>query len=301
MSVYYEIREHLTLLPGSDPSAAYLAARRLAMLGADMLMEGGTAVDTLRVSKGARAVSFSGCEVDPSLKEAVSLLLEAMQAENTEPAEMDLAYEYRWSEADEAFSEGLEPFGLCRLFDAWEDRELEKISYVMWNKADGTDGMGTVVRYGKDSSGTLCRGTAPFLPIDVLPPEAAWYTEESTFAYDGSPFTAEIAEACRLLSIAAGNPSPEEGETFTVEGQLCQSYPDLSWDGEDEGEYYLNFVSLPDKSSADAFTEAMVRVLRATGREAYEAELLDIHARLPRLLRCTVTADGRISYAMTAV
>lgn len=301
MSVYYEIKEHLTLQPGVDSSVPYLMEKRIALLGADMLMGGYSAIDTLHVKQGECEVTFSGSEVTPALKEAIGLIARAEAEENTEPVEVELSYVYRWSSGDEAFSDGLGPFTFCFFLDSLEDGELEKLSYVMWNNADCSDDMGAVSCYGVNSSGTLCHGEAEFEKIGALPAEAKWYCEETTFIYDETPFTAEAAAACRALSIAAGNPEPDKGETFTVDGQLCQSYPDLTWNGEDEGEYYLNFVSLPDPESAAAFTAAAAQALLATGREEYQVDLLDLNARLPRMLRITVQADGSTKYEMTKV
>ena len=299
MSVYYEIKEHLILQPGADPYVPYLMEKRLALLGADMLMNGCTAVDTLRVRKGDAEAVFTGSEVTPTLKEAIGLIAQAETEENTEPVEAELSYEYRWSAGDEAFSNDLGPFVLCSLLDTLTDDALEKLSYVMWNKADSSDDMGTVCCYGLNSSGVLCRGVSAYAPIGTLPAGANWYCEETSFLYDEMPFTAEAADACRALSIAAGNPDPDHGETFTMNGQLCQSYPDLSWDGSEEGEYCLSSVSLPTPESAAVFTAAAAQALRATGREEYQVSLLDLNARSPRLLRITVTPDGGVKYEMT--
>lgn len=303
MSVYYEIKEHLLLQPGAEPAVAYLMARRLAMLGAAMLMDMEAAVDSLRVKRGAHEITFSGTEVNGSLKEAVALIgaYEYGEEEDCpeEPLEAELAYEYRWSSGDEEFSELQGPFGLCEVLGSFDDEALKKITYTMWSKADCGEGMGSVTCYGTAEDGTVLRGGCEFIKTDTLPADAEWYTEENTFVYDGVPFSAEIAEACRKLSIAAGNPTPDEGETFLMDGQECQSCPDLIFEGEDEGQYYLNFASLPTPDSVSAFAGAMREVLRLTGTEGYEAEFLDVKAKKPRMLRITVTKNGEIEYAVT--
>ena len=300
MSVYYEIKEHLILLPGIESSVPYLVGKRLAMLGADMLMNGETYVETLRVIKGMRGSEFTGSEITPALKEAIALISEAAQEENTEQVELYLSYEFRWSSGDETFSEERSPFVLCSLLDTFKDCELEKLSYTMWNKADSGAGMGSVLCYGVNSAGRISRGEAPYQRVHrQLIPDSEWYCEESPFCYDG-PFTPELAEACRRLSIVSGNPHPEEGETFTVEGQLCQSMPDLEWDGEGEGEYRLNFVSLPDTESVNDYTQALQEVLRLTGETENETELLALHAPVPFMLRLTVSC-GSVGYALTQI
>lgn len=293
MSVNYEIREHLSFLPGTEPSVPYLMARRLAILGADMLMDGETYVDKLYVKKGDREASFSGSEAGQALKEAVTLLLEAEEEDNKDAVEVDLAYVFRWSAGDEELSNLKAPFGFCALLDSLEDEELEKLSYAMWNNADCEYGMGLVTCYGMDSEGTLRRGGAEYEEVASLPAEASWYTEESTYACADTPFTPELAEACRQLSIAAGNPDPDKGETFTIGDQVCHSRPDLMLDGE-EGDYCLGFTSLPTPESAEKYIAAVKEVLRLTGEESYEAELLDLNARKPRMLRLTVLGDGTV-------
>lgn len=300
MNVYYEIKEHLTLYPGADLSVPYLVSRRLAMLGADMLLDDGSAVDRLRVRMGTGEVVFSGQEVTPALKEAIQLLYAFMKEENEETLEMDLTYGYIREGENDPFSERLGPFELCGFLDGLGENALERLSYVMWSKADEDPGMGTVVCYGRRSDGAVCRGEAAYETVCALPEDAVWYTEESTFSYYGTPFPESLYEACRRLSVAAGNPSPESGETFCEDGEICQSYPDLTRTGPDQGEYYLNFVSLPDRQSAEAFTSAMAEVLRLTGEEKYVAELLDTGARRPRMLRLTVTPE-RTLYEITRV
>lgn len=299
MSVNYEIREYLSLLPGTEPSVPYLMARRLAFLGADMLMDGRSYVDTLRVKKGDREAVFSGTGAGPALKEAIGLLLEAEEEDNKDAVEVDLAYGFCWSAGDEELSSLLSPFGFCALLDSLEEEALEKLSYAMWNNADSEYGMGSVTCYGTDGEGTVRHGEAEFEEVGTLPAEAAWYTEESTYAYADTPFTAELAEACRKLSIAAGNPEPEKSETYTVDGIECHSRPDLIWDGEEEGEYYLGFTSLPTPESAENYVAAVKEVLRLTGEESYEAEFLDLNAKKPRMLRLIVLNDGAVRYEMT--
>lgn len=298
MSVYYEIKEHLSLLPGADSSVASLFGKRLAMLGADMLMEYGAHIDTLRVKKGDCEVSFTGHEVNEDLKKAVLLLVDAPNPELEEPLEAELCYEFRWSAWDEAFSDEISPFGFCDFLGKLEDDKLKYVHYVMWNNSDCGEGMGAITFYGADNAGAVQRGIVGIADITELPEDASWYCNKATYIYDG-PFNAAIAEACRKLSITCGNPTPEVGETFTYDGHLCQSSPDLIWEGGEEGEYLLEAASLPDKESVAAFTAAITDVLRATGEESYAFAFFDINARIPRMLFITVEKEGSVRYEMT--
>lgn len=303
MNVNYEIKEYFFLKPGVAPSVLYLVERRLAILGAAMLMDIGTGIDTLHIKRGAHEVVFSGTEVNSALKDAIRFIGEyacdIYENASDDTLALELSYDFSWSAEDEGFSHMQSPFELCSLLDSMKDEELGQLSYTMWNKADGSEGMGALLCYGPSSKGNVLRGKAAYSEVKSLPAEAAWYSEDPLYFYGGdSPFSPEIAEACRNLSKAAGNPHPDEGDTFTINGQLCQSVPDLTLDGE-EGEYYLNFISLPTPESTEAFAAAMREVLRLTGEESYEAELIDLNAKKPRMLRLTVTKDGNVRYEIT--
>ena len=301
MSVFYEITEYLSLQPGANAYIPNIMAYRLANFGRCILLGGKIDVYDLRIAKGSEEAVFSGSLDD--LKKAISLLLAACDENNKEAMELLLSYHCR-------YYDGLIPFDSDDIVNFLDDKnkmpdeELSKVSYVLWNNADCGDGMGCVVCYGLNSAGVLCRGEAPYEKVDTLPADASWFNNKNEFIYDdygGRPFTKEIAEACRRLSIASGEPHPEKAETICVDGKVVEGSPELKWDGVSQGDYYLDFISLPTVESVYAHVEAAKEYLAATKTERCETDFIDTNAARSRMLRITLTPDTEPEFEITKV
>lgn len=284
----YEIRERL-VADGGEASAAEGMAKRFALLAAGM--EKYEAEDvSLRVSTPSGGCTCEGENERETLLEAARLLHEA--AANRLPAEAALYLGCDFGDENDPAA----PLPYLRALGALPENAAGNTRYSLYVCGEGGETMGAVYFFGRDSRGVFRHGErACFSPVGALPENACWITN-TTPLYIGSVADEALYEACRRLSLAAGNEYPEGG---VDEETGFRYYPDLFRCRDGTAEYALMNVILPDNEAVAAFSDCLARVLRLAGLGKMEMELTSCNFDDPRLLRLSVSPDGTRSFWMT--
>ena len=278
MSNLCESRVHAVFTPETDPAMARVLKQWLAALYADALAGWRNGFHSLRIEKGDKSYAWDGETDSDEVKELIGLI--------DAPAErtcVSFGCTYTGLESS--------PEELRKLMRTFTPAQYKGARAVIWECCLGED-MGDIEAYGEGMPG----GDAPFVPVQELPETGLWFSNASMFYLEDIPFTDELAEVCRRVSISAGTPEPEKGLPC---GNGRYTSPDLVLSGKYR-HFTLNHIGLEGAAGVRTFAARMGELLALLKEEPYTAELLDIRSAVPRMLRIRVEAGGSASCELCA-
>jgi len=274
MSVYYQIKEHLTVADTEKNwQVASIASSQLSLLGAFILQDCAVVEEVALVADGA-TYHFSGNLMTEDYHNLIRALNDA------DAFELVTSYEYEWT----ANSVDPGPFAMVDYLQQLDSEAMEGVFYSMWNTADSANTAGVLVAFG-EKNGQHYAGEVEFKPVDMLP-AGEWTTPLTAVSYEED----DVAEK-------------DLNAIESVCRQLCAfSSDDVLEVSKEEVTFYLNNLRVLNDDQLKSFVKLYAELIDLTdGMCSLIGELVDLSGDDASILHFDVEADGSYTMKMAAI
>lgn len=272
MSVYYEIKEHLTAKINEENSNA-----------------GTIAENIIYMQRAQLALLYSRVLLDEAIKGDFKGLFDAMAKANKVDVVVD--YSYRWNMNSNYL--GIGPFKMMEVLDNLSEEEMDGIRYTVYNQVDG-EGPGVICFYGVENG----ENKAGYSEADDRSVEGNWYTPIGFVLCDVDEIDPasmdRVKEICETFKLF-GNPQQEQEEescsTDSTHDMLKELGIKLPQSGCDE-DMFLNEVNLHSNEDIQTFIDTVNKLNEVVGGIVEtEYEFVDLSQKDPRMLKITILDD----------
>ncbi len=242
MSIYYDIKEHLSVKDTDKHEEAIgLAKYQLSLLGA-WILQNRAGVVALTVIANGRKYQFEGEVMTKEYHDLIKVF------DDAKSLEMEAEYYYIIN-GGEAAEPG--PFAMTAYLGALFEEEPDMqdgIFYSMYNKADCGDGIGTLCAYGQNDDKNY---SGVIEPIDAeLPETGIWSTRDTSIAFEACATEGMNVEEIHLCA-----------EAITSLGTEA----DVHFAEDEEGiTFFVNHLSLDAKTDFEKYINICRRLIAAT-------------------------------------
>lgn len=243
MSVYYNVKEHISVKNYQDDCITSAIVDTIVSIGSQMLYDRAT-VAGISLNADGKQYFFEGREVTPKLHE----LIRAVESATT----IDLVMQYDSVNCDFCIAEAVA--------EAYETdpKAADAVFYSLYNKADCNSGAGVLLAYGKKDgefyNGPIEQKVSSFV-------EGIWYNEDTLVAFGGS--TSEVLNLEDLKTCVTAFSALGADVDFRIEG--------------DEITFYVNDMTIKTVAEFERFVDLCKEVQRLThGDAGFILEFVDM-------------------------